>query len=137
MHASESSSRTVKKAKLDIVAAFHLTGRRIFTYSDLERILAQNRQQWRLPASMSVHAFLEFLVHSNIIAIDEIKFPSRTYVRYTRGQVPIYALLLSLHQRSYFTHRTAMYLHKICEQGEDAFTSTLNSDQSSRTALLI
>jgi predicted transcriptional regulator of viral defense system len=116
VHTGTNSLGTLTQAKTDIVAVFHLTGRRIFTYPEIARIFAQNRQQWRVSTLTPIHSFLEFLVESKIITIEEIIFPSRTYVKYTRGQIPIHALLLSIHRDSYFTHHTAMYLHKLTEQ---------------------
>ncbi len=106
----------LKQAKVHIVALFHLSGKKIFTYSELTEILAKNREQWKLAGSLSTHSFLEFLVDNKLIKIEEIKFPSRTFVQYIWGKVPTYDLLLSLHRNSYFTHHTAMHFHKLTQR---------------------
>ena len=84
------SRRKLKDLKAEIVVAFHSTGKRIFTYDDLREILSENIEQWNLPASASLHDFLQFLVEAKIIAIEELKFPSRAYVKYVRGNVSIH-----------------------------------------------
>ena len=70
--------------------------------------------------SVSLHDFLEFLVEAKIITIEAVEFPSRTYVKYVRGNVPIHELLLSFHNDSYFSHQTAMHFHKLTKHLPDA-----------------
>jgi hypothetical protein len=113
-------SSKLKQAKAGIVAVLHLSGKKIFTYSDLMDILAKNRHEWGLDGSISLHTFLEFLVANKLIKIEEIKFSSRTFVKYIWGKIPIHDLLMSLHSNAYFTHHTAMHLHKLTQREPEA-----------------
>lgn len=117
--------------KNDIITVFHLTGQRIFAYSEIAGILAEKRQEWDV-SELTVDAFLRTLVQWQFIKIQEIAFPSRSYVRYVRGDPSIYAVLLSLHRAAYFSHLTAMYFHKLTSN--ECTEIYLNIEQGEKTA---
>jgi predicted transcriptional regulator of viral defense system len=104
----------LKQAKPDIVAFFHLSGKKIFTYSELSDILARNREMAAIPISLYPQ-LSQISVENKLIKIEEIEFPSRTFVKYIWGRVSIYNLLLSFHRNSYFSHHTAMHFHKLTQ----------------------
>ena len=99
--------------KLSVIASFHARRRKILTYADLGEILSEQRHDWQLAKSMRLQDFLSFLVDHKLIRIQDIRFRSRNYVKYLRGNVEIYDLLLSLHPESYFSHHTAMHIHSL------------------------
>lgn len=103
-------------AKPDIVRHFEDLPIRIFQRSQIESILAENRGFWRLSESMRVHKFIDFLIIKADLKTIKFEFPSRTIVRYTWGEVPMYEVVLSLKPESYFTHYTALYFHDLTEQ---------------------
>lgn len=103
-------------AKPDIVRHFEDLPMRIFQRSQIESILVEKRGFWRLSESMRVHKFIDFLIIKADLKTIKFEFPSRTIVRYTWGEVPIYEVVLSLKPESYFTHYTALYFHNLTEQ---------------------
>ena len=103
-------------AKADIVKHFESLPIRVFQRSQIDIILAEERGFWRLSESLTVHKFIEFLIDKTELREVRFEFPSRTIIRYTWGEVPLYEVVLSLKPESYFTHYTAVYLHDLTEQ---------------------
>ena len=106
----------LKIAKADIVQAFAEADRRVFSRSDVEKILAENRQFWRLAQATTVNKFLEFMLEYTDLQEARFEFPKRTELRYTWGQVPVYEAVQTLRRAGYFTHYTAIYLHDLSDQ---------------------
>jgi len=44
------------------------------------------------------------------------KFPARTELRYTWGEVPLYELIQSIRPSGYFSHYSAAYFHELTDQ---------------------
>jgi predicted transcriptional regulator of viral defense system len=103
-------------ARKDIVRHFESLAMRVFKRSQIDAILSENRDFWRLGQLMTVSKFIEFLIDRTQLKAIRFEFPSRTILRYTWGDVPIYELVLSLYPESYFTHYTALYLHNLTDQ---------------------
>jgi hypothetical protein len=103
-------------AKADIIRHFESQSVRIFTRSQIDNILSEQRRFWRLGESMTVQKFIEFLIDKTELRSIKFEFPSRTIVRYTWKDVPIYEVVLSLKPESYFTHYTAVYFHELTDQ---------------------
>jgi hypothetical protein len=103
-------------AKRDIVKHFEGLPTRIFTRSQVDNILSEQRGFWRLGESMTAHKFIEFLIDKTELRSLKFEFPSRPMIRYTWGEVSIYEVVLSLKPESYFTHYTAVYFHDLTDQ---------------------
>ena len=101
---------------------------RVHKPRELERILAENREQWRLAKSMPFGEFLKYLLKSKKLRRLEFPFPHRNEVRYTWGTVPLEAVLITLKPGCHFSHFTAVQLHELTEQ--DPRTIYLNHEQS-------
>jgi len=112
----------------DIVNYFNNISPNVFKRSDVEKILAENREFWRFSGSVTVHKFIEFMLENTKLEIVKFEFPSRNILRYTWGKTPFYEIVVSLLPNSYFTHYTAMFLHELTEQIPN--TIYLNSEQS-------
>ena len=107
----------VEIAKSDIVKRLEGHPTHLFKRSQIEEILRENRDFWRLTQSMTAKQFLDFLQEKTKLKAVKISFPSRTETRYLWGEdVSIYQLALSLKPESYLTHYTAMFLHGLTEQ---------------------
>ncbi|MDY0279025.1 MAG: hypothetical protein RBR35_00520 [Salinivirgaceae bacterium] len=121
----------IEIAKPDIVKLFEGHPARVFKRSQIEEILHQNRDFWRLTYSMTVNQFLDFLRDKTKLKAIKLSFPSRAETRYVWGEdVSIYQLALSLKPDAYLTHYTAMFLHGLTEQIPK--TVYLNFEQSSK-----
>ncbi len=114
-------------ARSEIIAFFGNHENRVHKQRDLERLLSQNRDEWRLAQSTVFKAFLEYLLKSRKLRRLEFGFPHRKEVRYTWGKVPIESVLLTLKPDCYFSHFTAVQLHELTEQ--DPRTVYVNHEQ--------
>lgn len=103
-------------AKKDIFRAFEDSSHLVFTKAQIKKILSENRRFWRLAGSTTFANFLEFLKTKGKLREHEFPFPSRKEVRYSWGDVPLYALLMSLKPKCYFCHYTAIHFYGLTEQ---------------------
>jgi hypothetical protein len=81
-------------AKPDIVKYFDSLPRRIFDRNDIEAILREQREFWRLAQDTTIQAFIKFLTASARLQVAKFSFPYRPIVKYTWGEMPLYTLLL-------------------------------------------
>lgn len=117
-------------AKKDIEALFSSLQSKVLRLADIARILDENRAGWRLARTLSVRAFVEFVLHQSQLKRIAMHFPSRTETRYAWKDIPLYSVALSLRPKSYFTHYTAMYLHHLTDQVPR--TIYVNSEQPAK-----
>ena len=83
-------------AKAEICAHFEGSTKAVFTLADLDGFLTSGRVTWRLPASLNVRRFSEFLVVETKLAAHRFEFSYRPTTRYLWGDVNPYELLMSL-----------------------------------------
>ncbi|HEY2390597.1 MAG TPA: hypothetical protein VGK22_05445 [Candidatus Angelobacter sp.] len=104
----------------DIAGFFEKYPRKILSAKDLGRILAQNRQSWRLPESTTAAKFIEFLLNSTkfqLIQLGSESHPNaRTITKYSWGDPSPYVLGADLLKGSYLSHGTAAFLHGLSDQ---------------------
>lgn len=98
---------------VEIKTHFNKGQKTIFTFLDIAEILENKRVEWELPKTLSAPRFLRLLLENTNLKMTSIKFPHREYYRYTLGEVTIWAYCLSLVKNSYYTHRTALYIHNL------------------------
>jgi predicted transcriptional regulator of viral defense system len=102
--------------KKDIVGYFDELPQKVFTRTEIDKILAENKDFWRLSGSTTVHQFIEFLLAGTKLRKTKFEFPGRSINRYSWGETSVYELAASLAPDSYFTHYTAVYLPELTEQ---------------------
>jgi hypothetical protein len=117
-------------ARDQIVGFFNGHPRRVHKQRDLEQILWQNREEWRLAQRTSFNEFLDYMLKGRKLRRIEFPFPHRKEVRYTWGNVPLELVLLTLKPGCHFSHFTAMQLHDLTEQ--DPRTIYLNHEQPAK-----
>ncbi len=103
-------------AKKDIVAAFDSLGSPVLKWSNVRRVLQENREFWRLAQSTSCRKLIDFLVQSGLVRSIRLEFPSRPEARYIWGEASLYDVLLSLRPGSFLSHYTALQLHELTDQ---------------------
>ncbi len=103
-------------AKSDIVRLFRDAPRKIYTTSDMARILSQNRGAWRLAWATTADHFIRFLLETTDLRQERIAFPYRPLTRFTWGDVDTYSIIQSINIDGYFTHYSAMHFHGLTEQ---------------------
>ena len=118
----------MKMPKLDLIKHFEGLPAKIFTRAQIEEILSENREFWRLSNSTTVHSLINFMLAQTKLESVKFEFPNRNIMRYTWGKVPSYEIINSLKPDSYFTHYTAVYLYELTEQIPK--TVYLNFEQS-------
>lgn len=80
----------------------------------LQALLEEN-DNFNMPYYFSRKQFAEFLCHENILKLYEIKRKDRTSKKYVFGELNIYQLALSLTNKSYLCHYTAVFLHGLTD----------------------
>jgi predicted transcriptional regulator of viral defense system len=103
-------------AKSDIIRLFRESEQKIYTLTEIKKILTQNRAFWRLAQSTTSNDFIRFLLDTSDLIQERIAFPYRPVVRFTWGEVPTYSIVQSINHDGYFTHYSAMHLHGLTEQ---------------------
>jgi len=103
-------------AKQDIMSLFDNLPKRVLKPSEIDRILSENREWWRLTGSTTTRDFLEFLMNKGELVSYTFNLPHRKETRYVWGEVSDYEVMLSLKPDCYLTHFTAMYLHELTLQ---------------------
>lgn len=103
-------------AKSDIFRFFDEAPEKILTPAQLKRILAEQRNFWRLAQSTTTAILADFLIDQGKLQRLDFPFPYRRETRYVWGQPPLLPIIASLKPQGYFTHYTAMRLHGLTEQ---------------------
>ena len=124
--------KKVDSAKPFIMGYFQTSQQKIFTYSDLNDVLLNMRDEWNLAQSMGLRQFVTFLVKETEFSEERLKFPSRTLSRYCWGPFNSFELAMSLRPNGYLSHQTAAYLNDLTtELPEDVY---VNEEQYLRSS---
>lgn len=99
----------------------------VLTRTQINEIVNDNRNFWRLAAGTTINEFIHFLQAKGKLKEHRIKLPYRPTTRYTWGDVSALQVIQSLRPTGYFTHYTAMQLHGLTDQVPK--TVYLNSEQ--------
>src|SRR5262245_3017670 len=117
--------------KDDILALLSKNPKAIYSPKQLATIFHQNRRTWHLAQSTKPADFVAFLIKHG--ELRERTLRSQTYgnlKRYSWGDVTAYEVALSVRQRAYFCHETALVLHGlITDKTKNIF---INVEQSSK-----
>jgi len=96
---------------------FNKSTARVFRQSELSRILQAHIHEWELPKTQKLFKFIRFLMDNSSLREVEINFPNGNNInRYAWGNVSVFEVALSLHNRSYLSHYTAIYLNGLTKQ---------------------
>jgi AbiEi antitoxin C-terminal domain len=105
---------------------------RVFRKTELSDILASHREEWDLPTGVTFSRFLDFLLSE--CGLKQVVLESDRYAperRFVLGNPSVYAVALSLRNKSYLTHRSAMHLHGFTNQSTAAVY--VNHEQSPKS----
>jgi predicted transcriptional regulator of viral defense system len=89
----------------------------IYQTRQLQRILTNNRADWKLAQSVMFSDFLAYLLTET--PLNAVELASQSYqslVRYVWGVVSHYKLALSIRHGSYLSHGTAVLLHGLTDE---------------------
>ncbi|NKQ22774.1 hypothetical protein [Brevibacillus laterosporus] len=86
----------------------------IFNFTDISRVLDENRHEWRLPISTDTNDFLEFLISKKIVDELEIESPYAKNTKYIfKKNLSVFEVAQSINCGSYLSHYTAVFLHDL------------------------
>ncbi len=103
-------------AKNDIIKLFNNRSQRVFTPNDMDAILAENREFWRLAKRTTTNQFIDYITKSSSLKQIVIPFPYADIERYIWEDASDFEIIQSLKPNSYFSHYTAMFLNKLTVQ---------------------
>jgi len=117
-------------ARKDIFAWFSEAPQRVYTETEIARVLLQNRSGWKLAASTRASDFISFLGKQGELKKQQFRSTSydRQITRYSWGKASLYEIALSFKQRAYLCHGTALTLHGLAKLNQK--TIYLNAEQS-------
>ncbi|STO36789.1 Uncharacterised protein [[Flavobacterium] thermophilum] len=87
----------------------------IFSVSEMQRILFENRTKWTLPKITTFDEFISFLKDKSVIKEIEVETPQRTIIRYIFGEASPFEIAVSLRKNSYLSHYSALFLHQLTQ----------------------
>ena len=99
----------------DIINYFDRLDKKIFTRSDIDNILTENKAFWRISDSTTLTKFIAFLLEKTKLELFKFEF-SRNILLYAWGHVSPYELIASIKPGAYFSHYTAMQFHELTDQ---------------------
>lgn len=114
-------------ARKDIFKILDDNPSHVFRQTDIESILAAHRNEWRLAQSTRLREFIRYLSDNGRLKRLDFPFPSRKEIRYTWGETPLQAVLMTLKPGCHFSHYSAVQMHDLTEQ--DSKTIYLNFEQ--------
>lgn len=110
------ASRKFLTAKPQIIECLKSVDQDIFKRSEISRVFDAHRDEWALPKSMTGPIFAKSLVEAKIMREHRFPFPQRAELRYAKPSVPMLEVLQSIKANSYYTHATAMQVHRLVDQ---------------------
>jgi predicted transcriptional regulator of viral defense system len=119
-------------AKKDIFSLFEGSSQKVYSQTELAKILNENRLFWRLSAHTTARDFIAFLEKQGNLEANTFQAAKyhRKIIRYSWGNVSIYQLAQSLQSRGYLSHATAVALHGLTDLIPK--TLYLNVEQSAK-----
>ena len=97
---------------------FKENSNKVYSKEQLVRVLAQNRDLWNLPFSMNVKKFIEKITASEIVMCRNFIFVGQlpNKERYIAPDATAFQVGISLVNKSYLSHFSAVYLHGLSNQ---------------------
>lgn len=100
-----------------IFELFERLSQKVFTGTELARILEQRRSQWQIPAYVNVNGFIRFLKEHGQLRLIELKASmGASLTRFAWGQASPLSIGVSLRRGAYISHGTAVYVHGLTQQ---------------------
>lgn len=110
----------LKTVAPDIASFFEKYPRKVFSSSDLAKILTLHRQTWELPQHTTTGKFIDFLLENTKLRLIQLESEShpaaRKITKYSWGDPSPLSLGSDLLKGSYLSHGTAAFLHGLTDQ---------------------
>jgi predicted transcriptional regulator of viral defense system len=104
-------------AKKDIFDLFDQSSQKVYSPTQLAKILDDHRGYWRLAQRTTAGTFISFLERQGKLKASTFQAPNygRQTTRYAWSDASIYELAQSLQPRGYLSHATAVALHGLTD----------------------
>jgi len=121
---------SLNAAKKDILSRFSEAPQKVYSETEIARVLLENRHTWKLAESTRASDFISFLDKNGDLKKYQLRseYYDRKITRYSWGNASFYELALSIKQRAYLCHATAVTLHGLAKLNRK--TVYLNVEQS-------
>lgn len=117
--------------KKNIEEYFNQSPQKVYTFTDVEKILIELKLVLALPSITTTNDFIKFLADKKILSEVKIEFPKKNTYRYLKGDISIYELAASLDKDAYFSHYSAMFMHNLTDNiPKNVF---INKEQKNKT----
>jgi hypothetical protein len=119
-------------AKNKIVETFDRLETKVFSEQQLSGLLLQNQESWNLPYSIRLNKFIDFLIGTELLKHQVLISKNyQSIERYLWRNPSAYAIALSIKNKSYLSHGSAVFLHGLT----DLIPKTIfvNKEQSPKT----
>jgi len=105
----------LKNNKRKIKTFFKNLSQKIFKIRNIADILDANLAKWGLLKTTTLNEFSSFLVQSNILHKHMITSPNIDTVRYIKDDPSPFDVALSLRNKDYISHYSAVFLHSLTD----------------------
>lgn len=117
----------------EILQYFADNPRNVYSITDIYQVRhSKGWVDWKLPKSLSSTGLLNLLLKNNALKTMDIYFPKQQFQRFVYGKPNIWAYCISLIKNSYYTHRTALYIHGLINKDHNEIY--LNFEQRRNSA---
>ena len=105
-------------AKADIIKAIEAASRKVWTSEQLNALMREHAEFWRLAKNQTLIGFIEFLLRDTKLNKATLTFPRGEITRYIWGEASVFELALTVYPKAnlYLSHYSAAYLHGLTEQ---------------------
>jgi predicted transcriptional regulator of viral defense system len=104
-----------EQVKEDIIDALNSLNKKIFTVSDIDKLLSTNKTNWNLPKRTGKKEFIQFLKNEDYIDEFIFEFPKTRFIKYSLKNASHFELALSLNKQSYLCQQSAAFLHGLID----------------------
>lgn len=119
-------------AKDDILSLFSEASQKVYSQAQLASILRENRHSWHLANHTTPADFVSFLRKEGDLRVHQFRSDAynKEITRYSWGKASPLELALSIKQRAYLCHATAVMVHGLTKLSQK--TIYLNAEQSAK-----
>ncbi len=113
---------------------FKKSSQKVFSYTDLQKVLEDNTIEWNLPFSMNLEKFSKKLLDAKILKSMEINFvdSAEKKIRFVHDDASPFQIAVSLVNKSHLSHYSAAFLHGLTTQVPKIIY--LSSEQSAKAS---
>ena len=91
-------------AKADIIKAIEAASRKVWTSEQLNALMREHAEFWRLAKNQTLIGFIEFLLRDTKLNKATLTFPRGEITRYIWGEASVFELALTVYPKANLLH---------------------------------